>query len=91
MRARDETFQKLFVYYMHVLKKLFAHCCHRLKGIHSRSDTNRTGAKGLSFYYPRLLYCLNQMLAVMLQGALKKHAEFLRDKSASKKKHILAC
>ena len=37
----------------------------RLKGIHSRSDTNRTGAKGLSFYYPRMLYCLDQMLAVM--------------------------
>ena len=38
----------------------------RLKGIHSRSDTNRTGAEGLSFYYPRLLHCLNQMLAVVL-------------------------
>ena len=38
-------------------------CC--LKGIHSRSDTNRTGAKGLSFYYPRLLHCLDQMLTVM--------------------------
>ena len=37
----------------------------RLKGIHSRSDTNRTGAEGLSFYYPRLLYCPDQMLAVM--------------------------
>ena len=37
----------------------------RLKGIHSRSDTNRTGAEGLSFYYPRLLHCLDQMLAVM--------------------------
>ena len=37
----------------------------RLKGIHSRSDTNRIGAEGLSFYYPRLLYCLDQMLAVM--------------------------
>ena len=37
----------------------------RLKGIHSRSDTNRTGAEGLSFYYPRLLHCLGQMLAVM--------------------------
>ena len=36
------------------------------EGIHSRSDTNRTGAKGLSFYYPRLLYCLDQMLAMML-------------------------
>ena len=35
-------------------------------GIHSRSDTNRTEAEGLSFYYPRLLYCLDQMLAVML-------------------------
>ena len=33
-------------------------------GIHFRSDTNRTGAEGLSFYYP-LLYCLDQMLAVM--------------------------
>ena len=39
---------------------------HRLKGIYSRSDTNRTGAEGLSFYYPRLLHCLNQMLAVVL-------------------------
>ena len=38
----------------------------RLKGIHSRSDANRTGAEGLSFYYPRRLHCLNQMLAVML-------------------------
>ena len=38
----------------------------RLKGIHSRSDTNRTGAEGLSFYYHRLLHCLNQMLAVVL-------------------------
>ena len=37
----------------------------RLKGIHSRSETNRTGAEGLSFYYPRLLHCLDQMLAVM--------------------------
>ena len=36
------------------------------KGIHSRSDTNRTGAEGLSFYYPRLLCCLDGMLAVML-------------------------
>ena len=40
-------------------------CRRRLKGIHFRSDTNRTGDKGLSFYYPRLLHCLNQMLAVM--------------------------
>ena len=39
--------------------------CRRLKSIHSRSDTNRTGAEGLSFYYPRLLHCLDQMLAVM--------------------------
>ena len=37
-----------------------------MKGIHSRSDTNRTRAEGLSFYYHRLLYCLNQMLAVVL-------------------------
>ena len=38
----------------------------RFKGIHSRSDTNRTGGQGLSFYYPRLLNYLNQMLVVML-------------------------
>ena len=37
-----------------------------LKGIHSRPDTSTTGAEGLSFYYPRLLYYLNQMLAVVL-------------------------
>ena len=36
------------------------------KGIHSRLDKNRTGAEGLSFYYPRLLYCPDQMLAVKL-------------------------
>ena len=36
-----------------------------LKGIHSRLATNRTGAEGLFFYYPRLLYCPDQMLAVM--------------------------
>ena len=36
-----------------------------LKGIHSSPDTNRTGAEGLSFYYPRLLYCLDQMLVVI--------------------------
>ena len=29
-------------------------CHHCLKGIHSRSDTNRNGVEGLSFYYPRL-------------------------------------
>ena len=29
------------------------------------SDTNRTGAGGLSFYYPRPLHCLDQMRAVM--------------------------
>ena len=35
-------------------------------GIYSGSDTNRTRAKSLSFYYPRLLYCLDQMLAVVV-------------------------
>ena len=43
---------------------------HRLKGIHFRPDTNRTGAEGLSFYYPRLLHCLYQMLEVVL---LRQH------------------
>ena len=37
----------------------------RLKGIYSRPDINRTCPEGLSFYYPRLLHCLDQMLAVM--------------------------
>ena len=41
-------------------------CCRCLKGIHYRSDTNSTRAERLSFYYPRQLNCLNQMLAVML-------------------------
>ena len=36
------------------------------KSIHSRSDTNGTGVEDLSFYYPRLLNCSDQMLAVML-------------------------
>ena len=36
------------------------------EGYPLRSDTNRTGAESLSFYYPRLLYCLNQMLAMVL-------------------------
>ena len=48
----------------HLKNALRRHRC--LKGIHSRSDTNRTGAEGLSFYYPRLLHCLNLMLAVVL-------------------------
>ena len=51
---------------MELLFVLFEMGRRRLKGIHSRSDTNRTGAEGLSFCYPRLLYCLDQMLAVML-------------------------
>ena len=50
----------------------------RLKGIHSRPDTNRTGAKGLSFYYPRLLHCLDQMLAVML---LSQHSKISSSKT----------
>ena len=53
---------------------IFVRCSRRrLKGIHSRSDTNRTGAEGLFFYYPRLLHCLNQMLAVVL---LSQHRVF---------------
>ena len=49
-----------------IFKFLLRRRRHRLKGIHSRPDTNRTGAEGLSFYYPKLLHCLDQMLAVML-------------------------
>ena len=41
-----------------------------LKGIQFRSDTNRTGAEDLFFYYSRLLYCPNQMLAVMVSSNL---------------------
>ena len=36
------------------------------KGAHSRSDTNRTEAADLHFYYPKLLYCPDHILAVML-------------------------
>ena len=55
------------VFYIHNPPAMFLVCRRRRrsKGIHSRSDTSRTGAEGLSFYYPRLLHCLNQMLAVM--------------------------
>ena len=34
-----------------------------------------------------VLYCI----ARFIRGAFKKYAEFFRDKSASKKKRILAC
>ena len=56
---------------LYSIKEFFYNTCsltndrRRLMGMHSRSDTSRTGAEGLSFYYPRLLHCLNQMLAVM--------------------------
>ena len=36
------------------------------KGIHSRSDTNKTGAKSLSFQYAKILHCRDQMLSVTL-------------------------
>ena len=51
-----------------LLNYLFLGFCgrRRLKRIHYKSDTNRTGAEYLSFYYPRVLNCLNQMLVVVL-------------------------
>ena len=55
--------ESIKLYYNHCHAFFFSIRRHRLKGIHSRSDTNRTG---LYFYYPRLLHCLNQMLAVVL-------------------------
>ena len=57
--SRHSAFE---IIYLH----LFQNICSRLKGFHFRSDTNRTGAEGLSFYYPWLLHCWNQMLAVVL-------------------------
>ena len=35
-------------------------------GINSWLGTNRTGAKSLFFYYPRLLHCPDQILALMV-------------------------
>ena len=58
--ALNTNFQKFGIFHSHLSIRR-----RRLKGIHSRSDTNRTGAEGLSFYYPRLLYWLDQMLAMM--------------------------
>ena len=52
-------------FFMHDFTLTYRRRRRRLKGIHSRPDTNRTGAEGLSFYYPRLLHCLDQMLALM--------------------------
>ena len=48
------------------------------KGIYSRSDTNKTGAEGVSFYYPKPLYCPDQMLEVMLlsQNRVPKPSDF---------------
>ena len=62
----SSPFRIAFNYVMSNLVFLCVGRRRRLKGIHYRSDTNRTGAEGLSFYYPRLLHCLDQMLAVML-------------------------
>ena len=53
-----------FILFCSVL--LTRHRRRRLKDIHSMSDTNRTGTEGLSFYYPRLLHFLNQIMAVVL-------------------------
>ena len=36
------------------------------KNFHSKSDTNRTKAKGLLICNPRMLYCLEQKLAMMI-------------------------
>ena len=58
-----ETSFNIQGFLMHIY--ILFHRRHHLKGIHSRPDTNKTGTKGLSFYYPRLLHCLDQMLAVM--------------------------
>ena len=44
------------------------------KSIQTGSDTNRTGAEGLSFYYPRLLCFPDQMLAMIV---LSQHWVFL--------------
>ena len=47
--ANEEKIQKLMCSNNQRSIFLCRHC-RRLKGIHSRPDTNRTGAKGLSFY-----------------------------------------
>ena len=73
---RKQIYLKSYCYYLiqfpgiesksgYVSKLMVRRRRHRLKGIYSRSDTSRTGAESLSFYYPRLLHCLNQTLAVV--------------------------
>ena len=64
-KRHDDSFVTIVVFLYIFLTIIFNRRRRRLKGIHFRSDTNRTGAEGLSFYYPRLLHCLDQMLAVM--------------------------
>ena len=39
---------------------------HQQNGTRSGSITNRTGAESLSFKYPKLLYCPDQMVTVMV-------------------------
>ena len=41
-----------------------------LDGHYYASVANRTVAEGLSLYYPRFLYCPDQMLAVMMLSQL---------------------
>ena len=42
------------------------------------SDINKTGAQGISFYYPWLLYCLDQMLAkASIQFCYPKLSDFV--------------
>ena len=51
------------------------------KGIHSGSDTSRTGAEGLFFYYPRMLYCPDPILAVMLSQHWVSSSKALRPRA----------
>ena len=59
-------FYQLYCIFHKIYRVNFYRRHRRLKSIHFRSDTSKTGAEGLSFYYPRLLHCLDQMLAMVL-------------------------
>ena len=65
MKVRERIIEARLRDRVEISKQQYGRRRRRLKGIHSRPNTNRTGADGLSFYYPRPLHRLDQMLAVM--------------------------
>ena len=76
---------QLGYFYFH-LSNFYASCRCRLKGTQSRPDKNRNGDEGLSFYYPRLLCCLDRMLAVIIQRTGLQFIQWRRSRNLIKER-----